>query len=502
MKLIFEKSIPGRDAYSLPTDLFQDIKIEDYLPEKHLDKDKKQLTEVSEVDVIRHFTKLSKFNYGVDDGLYPLGSCTMKYNPRINEKMAALNQFVYAHPLSSPEMVQGSLEIMYQLNLLLSEITAMNQYSMAPSSGAHGELTGNLIMRQYFIDHGEKRTKMLIPDSAHGTNPASAAMAGFEVIEIKSNENGTVDLNSLKNAMDEKTVGLMLTNPNTVGLYDKGIEDIEKIVHQKGGLLYYDGANLNASLGIIRPGDAGFDVVHLNLHKTFSTPHGGGGPGAGVIGVKDRLIPYLPTPIVDFNSTENKYFLKDIGKKSIGMVRSFWGNFAVLVKTYTWILSLGPEYLYQCSRTSIINANYVLAKLKKYYKPAYNQYCGHECTLTGREYKKYGIKTLQIAKRLMDYGYHPPTIYFPHFEPYAEETIMIEPPESEGKEILDNFIEVMIKISQEAKDNPDLLKSAPHNTPISQTDDAMAVKRPILTYDDELKLKDELNYQEKDIDYY
>jgi len=247
---------------------------------------------------------------------------------------------------------------------------------------------------------------------------------------------------------------------------------------------------------------SGFDIVHLNLHKTFSTPHGGGGPGAGVIGVKDRLTPYLPTPIVDFDSNEKKYFLKDIGKKSIGMVRSFWGNFSVLVKTYTWILSLGPEYLYQCSKTSIINANYILTKLKKYYKPAYDQYCGHECTLTGREYKKYDIKTLQIAKRLMDYGYHPPTIYFPHFEPYAEETIMIEPPESEGKEVLDDFIKVMIKISQEAKDNPDLLKSAPHNTPISQTDDAMAVKRPILTYDDELKLRNELNYQEKDIDYY
>ncbi|HKK83009.1 MAG TPA: aminomethyl-transferring glycine dehydrogenase subunit GcvPB, partial [Atribacterota bacterium] len=332
---------------------------------------------------------------------------------------------------------------------------------------------------------------MLIPDSAHGTNPASAAMAGFEVIEIKSNENGTVDLNSLKNAMDEQTVGLMLTNPNTVGLYDEGIEDIEKIVHKKGGLLYYDGANLNASLGIIRPGDAGFDVVHLNLHKTFSTPHGGGGPGAGVIGVKDRLIPYLPTPIVDFDSNEKKYFLKDTGKKSIGMVRSFWGNFSVLVKTFTWILSLGPENLYQCSRTSIINANYILAKLKKYYKPAYDQYCGHECTLTGREYKKYGIKTLNIAKRLMDYGIHPPTIYFPHFEPYAEETIMIEPPESDSKEVLDEFINIMIKISDEAKTNPEVLLSAPHVTPIGKTDDVLAVKKPILTYDDELNSKDQ-----------
>ncbi len=501
MKLIFEKSVPGRDGYSIPKDLFDDIKAEELLPDKYLEDNKKNLTEVSEVDVIRHFTKLSKFNYGVDDGLYPLGSCTMKYNPRINEKMSSLTNFIYAHPLSSLELVQGSLEIMYFLNQMLCEITAMDQYTMAPASGAHGELTGILIMRQYFLDHGEKRFKMLIPDSAHGTNPASAAMGGFEVVEIKSNQNGTVDLESLAYAMDEQTVGLMLTNPNTVGLYDEGIESIERIIHQKGGLLYYDGANLNASLGIIRPGDAGFDVVHLNLHKTFSTPHGGGGPGAGVIGVKKNLIPYLPTPLVDFDEETKKYIFKEAGAKSIGMIRSFWGNFSVLVKTLAWILSLGPEDLYQCSKTSIINANYVLAKLKRYFKPAYDRYCGHECTLTGREYKKYGIKTLHIAKRLMDYGFHPPTIYFPHFEPYAEETIMIEPPESEGKEILDHFIAVMIKIAKEVAENSDILKSAPHKTPISQADDALAVKRPILTYDDELELKDELNYQEKDIDF-
>jgi len=501
MKLIFEKSIPGRIGYSLPKDMFEDIKTEELLAEKYIDKNKKKLSEVSEVDVIRHFTKLSKFNYGVDDGLYPLGSCTMKYNPRINEKVSALNNFVYAHPLCSQELVQGSLEIMYRLNLLLCEITGMDQYTMAPASGAHGEFTGILIMRQYFLDRNEKRNKMLIPDSAHGTNPASAAMGGFEVIEIKSNENGTVDLNSLSQAMDEQTVGLMLTNPNTVGLYDEGIEEIERIIHKKGGLLYYDGANLNASLGIIRPGDAGFDLVHLNLHKTFSTPHGGGGPGSGVVGVKKELIPYLPSPYVDFDSKDKQYILKDIGEKSIGSIRSFWGNFPVLVKTLAWILSLGPKNIYLCSKISIINANYILKKLKIYFKPAYSRYCGHECTLTGREYKKYGIKTLHIAKRLMDYGYHPPTIYFPHFEPYAEETIMIEPPESEGKEILDNFIETMIKISKEAEENPELLLTAPHYTPVSQTDDALAVKRPILTYDYEKELKEVLNYKKKDINF-
>ncbi len=501
MKLIFEKSIPGRVGYSIPGDLFDDIKIDNILPAKLLDQEIKELCEVSEVDVIRHFTRLSKYNYGVDDGLYPLGSCTMKYNPRINEKMASLSRFTQAHPFAPVELVQGSLEIMFELNKLLCEITGMNQFTMAPASGAHGELTGILIMRKYFLDQGQKRHKMLIPDSAHGTNPASAAMGGFDVVEIKSNDQGTVNINALAQAMDEQTVGLMLTNPNTVGLYDEGIEKIEKIIHEKGGLLYYDGANLNASLGILRPGDTGFDVVHLNLHKTFSTPHGGGGPGAGVIGVKSNLTPYLPTPLVDFNSDTNKYFFKDAGPKSVGMIRSFWSNFSVLIKTISWILSLGPEGLYESSKASIINANYVLAKLKDYYKPAYDRLCGHECTLTGREYKKYGIKTLQIAKRLMDYGYHPPTIYFPHFEPYADETIMIEPPESEGKETLDNFIEVMIKVSQEAKEKPELLKSAPHATPISQTDDALAIKLAILTYDDELKLKEKLNYTEENINF-
>lgn len=501
MKLIFEKSFPGRIGFSLPDDLFDEIELKELIPTNYLELEKKQLTEVSEIDVIRHYTRLSKFNYGVDDGLYPLGSCTMKYNPRINEKMANLPNFIYAHPLSPISMIQGSLELMYQLNQLLCEITGMDQFTMAPASGAHGELTGILMIRKYFLDHNDSRNKILIPDSAHGTNPASAAMAEFEVVEIKSNQNGTVDLESLRKAMDEKTVGLMLTNPNTVGLYDEGIEFIEKIVHEKGGLLYYDGANLNASLGIIRPGDTGFDVVHLNLHKTFSSPHGGGGPGSGVVGVKNKLIPYLPTPLIDFDEDTGNFFFKEVGEKSIGMIRSFWGNFSVLVKTFSWILSLGHEGLYQCSKASIINANYVLAKLKDYYKPAYDRYCGHECTLTGKEYKEFGIKTLDIAKRLMDYGFHPPTIYFPHFEPYADETIMIEPPESEGKEILDEFIKAMITISNEAKNNPKILKSAPHNTPISRTDDAMAVRRPILTYDDELKLTNELNYHEKDINF-
>ena len=499
MKLIFEKSVRGRYGYSLPVDLFDEVNIKNCVPDYAAIDTKKVLSEVSEVEVIRHFTKLSKFNHGIDDGLYPLGSCTMKYNPKVNEKLASLDNFVYAHPLAPEETVQGCLEIMYDLNKLFCEITGVDQYTMAPAAGAHGELTGLLIMRKHFMDRDERRHKMLVPDSGHGTNPASCTMAGFKMVEVKSDEKGNVDIKQLNELMDEDTAGLMLTNPNTVGLYDDRIRDIEGIVHGRDGLLYYDGANLNASFGIVRPGDAGFDIVHLNLHKTFSTPHGGGGPGAGVIGVRKSLIPYLPTPIVTFDG--KKYHLSDVGGKSIGMIRAFWSNFSVLVKTYAWILSMGPDGLCNTSETSVINANYVLAKLKNYYRPAYDRYCGHECVLTGRDYKKYGVKTLDIAKRLMDYGFHPPTIYFPHFEPYAEETMMMEPPESESKEVLDEFINAMIKVSNEAKTNPGLLKDAPHNTPIRRTDDVLAARRPILNYDDELKLKDELKYRDEDIDF-
>jgi glycine dehydrogenase subunit 2 len=291
----------------------------------------------------------------------------------------------------------------------------------------------------------------------------------------------------------------MLTNPNTVGIFDDEIQEIEKVVHGKGGLLYYDGANLNASLGIMRPGDAGFDVVHLNLHKTFSTPHGGGGPGAGPIGVKEHLVPYLPSPVVTFDGS--KYHLSDAGQKSIGRVRGFWANFSVLIKAYTWILSMGAQGLRDAAEASVINANYVLAKLKDLYRPAYDRYCGHECVITGRDYRQYGISTMDIAKRLMDYGFHPPTIYFPHFEPYAEETMMIEPPESESKETLDRFIEAMRAISREAETNPDLLKTAPHITPVRRADEVLAARRPLLTYDDELKVRDELNYREEDIEF-
>ncbi len=477
MKLIYEKSVKGRIGFSIPEDSFDEISVD--IPEYAKPHKEYDLPEVSEPDVVRHFTKLSKLNYGVDDGLYPLGSCTMKYNPKINEKLANLDNFLYAHPFAPERYVQGSLQIMFELGELLNKITGMDKFSMMPAAGAHGELTGVLMIRKYFESKGKPRHKMIIPDSAHGTNPASSAMAGFRVVEVKSNERGGVDINELEKIMDEDTAGLMLTNPNTVGLFDENILKIADIVHSKGGLLYYDGANLNALLGIVRPGDAGFDILHLNLHKTFSTPHGGGGPGAGVVGAKKELIEFLPSPIVCKN--EKGYFF-EFPKNSIGRVRAFYGNFSVLVKAYAWILSMGPQGLRKTAETSIINANYVLAKLKDYYKPAYDRTCMHECVLTGREYKKYGVKTLDISKRLMDYGFHPPTIYFPHFEPYAEETIMIEPPESESKEALDSFIEAMIKISKEARTKPELLKEAPHSTPVGRLDEVKAVKNPKLHY--------------------
>ncbi len=479
MKLIYEKSVKGRVGFSLKEDNFPYKDVSSFIPNYAVSKEEKLLPEVSEVDVIRHFTKLSKLNYGLDDGMYPLGSCTMKYNPKINEKLASLDNFIYAHPFTDQKYVQGSLQIMYELSEMLSEITGMDKFSLMPAAGAHGELTGVLIIRKFFEDKGEKRSKMLIPDSAHGTNPASSAMAGFKVVEVPSNERGGIDIEKLNELMDEDTAGLMLTNPNTVGLFDENIEKIAEIVHSKGGLLYYDGANLNALLGIVRPGDTGFDVVHLNLHKTFSTPHGGGGPGAGAVGVKKELEEFLPSPIVGMSNS--KYFF-EYPIKSIGKVRAFYTNFPVIVKAYVWIMSLGSDGLREVAETSIINANYILRKLKKYYKPAYDRTCMHECVLTGREYKEFGVKTLDIAKRIMDYGFHPPTIYFPHFEPYAEETIMIEPTESESKETIDSFIETMIKISEEAKTNPELLKEAPHNTPVGRLDEVRAIKNPRLVF--------------------
>jgi len=398
----------------------------------------------------------------------------MKYNPKISEEIARREEFLYMHPLLPEDMVQGNLKILWELSEYLKEITGMDAFSLQPAAGAHGEYTGMRIIWEYFKDRGEERSEVIVPDSAHGTNPASSAMVGFKVIEIPS-KNGIVDPEELRKVVTDKTAAFMLTNPNTLGLFERDILKISKILKEKGALLYYDGANLNALLGIVRPGDMGFDIVHLNLHKTFSTPHGGGGPGAGPVGVKDFLKDYLPYPIVE---KEDERFTFKKPEKSIGRVRSFYGNFTVLLKAYIYIRLMGPEGLRKVSETAVLNANYIKEKLKKYYPPLVDTVYKHECVLSGKPYKKYGVKTFDIAKRLMDYGFHPPTVYFPHI---VEEALMIEPTETETKETIDEFIDAMIKISKEAKENPKILKESPHTTEISRPDEVKAVK--------EMKLK-------------
>jgi len=475
-KLIFELSNKGRKAYTLPKLDVEEKPLEDILPQQMMRKEEIELPEVSEVDIIRHYTLLSNKNYGVDTGFYPLGSCTMKYNPKINEDMASLVGFTALHPYQPVETVQGALKLMYELENMLSEITGMDKFSLQPAAGAHGELTGLMIIKAYHEHRNDKkRKKIIVPDSAHGTNPASATVAGFDVIEIKSNKEGAIDLAALKAVLNDEVAGLMLTNPSTLGLFEENIVEIARLVHEAGGLLYYDGANLNAIMGITRPGDMGFDVVHLNLHKTFSTPHGGGGPGAGPVGVKKELADFLPVPVIEFK--DGIYSLNYDRPLSIGKVRSFYGNFNVLIKAYSYILTMGAEGLKRASEMAVLNANYLKEKLKNHYKVAVDKVCMHEFVLAGLLEKVNDIRTLDVAKRLIDYGFHPPTIYFPLI---VDEAIMIEPTETESKETLDAFIEAMIKISEEAKENPQLLKEAPHNTPVRRVDEVLAARNPVL----------------------
>lgn len=477
-ELIFEISKVGRKAYSLPECDVPEISVSDILGSNYLRTESPELPEVSELDAVRHFTQISQRNHGVDSGFYPLGSCTMKYNPKVNEVVARFDGFSNIHPYQPGETVQGALELMYNMDRMLSEITGMDQFSLQPAAGAHGELTGLMLIKAYHKNRNDdKRNIIVVPDSAHGTNPASAAVAGFEVLEVKSNEKGLVDLESLKAAMSDKVAGFMLTNPNTLGLFDTNILEISKIVHEAGGLMYYDGANANAILGISRPGDMGFDVIHLNLHKTFSTPHGGGGPGAGPVGVKKELIPYLPVPIIV--NKDNEYFMDYDRPLSIGKVKSFYGNFGVVVRAYAYILSMGPDGLKQVAENAVLNANYIATKLKDVYHLPIDTICMHECVFSGDWQKKGGVSTLDIAKRLLDFGYHPPTIYFPLI---VSEALMIEPTECESKETLDEFINVMRQIADEAKNNPEIVKTAPHNTIISRLDEAMAARKPIVRY--------------------
>lgn len=478
ISLIFEKSIPGREAFSLPECDVPLKDINELYPAELLREKPANLPEVSEVDVIRHFTALSKRNHGVDSGFYPLGSCTMKYNPKINEDAAALPGFEKIHPYQDPKSVQGALELMYNMDVMLSEITGMDRVVLQPAAGAHGELAGLMIIKAYHEHRQDlKRKKIVIPDTAHGTNPASAAVAGFDVLEVKSAADGGVDLESLKNAMSDEVAGLMLTNPNTLGLFDRNIGLIADIVHQAGGLLYYDGANANAILGISRPGDMGFDVVHLNLHKTFSTPHGGGGPGSGPVGVKKQLIDFLPGPLVE--KGKDGFCLDHEGPLSIGRMKSFYGNFGIVVRAYAYILTMGAKGLREVSETAVLNANYIKAKLKAYYNLPYDTACMHEVVFSGQRQKELGVSTLDIAKRLLDFGYHPPTIYFPLI---VKECMMIEPTETESKETLDEFIASMVQIAGEAENDPGLVRGAPYSTAVARLDEAKAARNPVLSY--------------------
>lgn len=435
------------------------------------------LPQESELEVMRHYKSLSDKNFCVETGMYPLGSCTMKYNPKVNELMASLEGFTNLHPLAGDEDSQGALELMYKLQESLKVLTGMDYITLQPAAGAHGEFTGMLIIKKYFEKKGENRTKVIVPDSAHGTNPASASMAGFEIIEVKSNERGQVDISDLKRLIEEQgsqIAGIMMTNPNTVGIFEEQVLEISKLMHENGSLLYYDGANLNAVMGYSNPAIMGFDVCHINLHKTFSTPHGGGGPGAGPVGVVSKLKDYLPVPTVEFDG--EKYYRNYDLPNSIGKVRSFYGNFGVLVRAYTYILMMGND-LKHATEDAVLNANYLREKLKDVYDIAYDERCMHEFVICGEKQKEQGSSTLHIAKRLMDYKIHPPTVYFPLI---VHEAIMVEPTESEGKARLDNFVEVMRKIADEIRENPELVNSAPHSAPIKKVDETLAARKPDL----------------------
>lgn len=479
-KLIFEKSVSGRCGVAFPALDVPEKEISDLIPQDFLRKDAAELAEVSENEVVRHFTRLSQMNFGVDTGFYPLGSCTMKYNPKINEELARLPGFAKLHPYQPEETVQGALQLMYDSIVDLSQVAGMDFGTVQPSAGAHGELAGMMIIKAYHQNRGDtKRTKVIVPDSAHGTNPATAALCGFKIVEIKSLPNGEVDVEALKRVVDEETAGLMLTNPSTAGIFETQIQQIAEIVHDAGGLIYYDGANMNAIMGYVRPGDMGFDVIHFNLHKTFSTPHGGGGPGSGYVGVKDFLKPFLPKPVVSFDEANNRYFLDNDRPLSIGKVKGFYGNFGVVVKTYAYLKGLGGAGLKDASGSAVLNANYLMSLLKEHYHVAFDRTCMHEFIITPKKIKDTGVRTLDIAKRLLDYGYHPPTIYFPLI---VEEAMMIEPTETETKETLDGFAEALINIAKEARENPELVLEAPRDTIVGRLDEVLAARQPNLRY--------------------
>ena len=480
MKLIFEKSVPGRTGVLPgPSDVPTGVNIrEDRLREHRAD-----LPELSELDVVRHFTELSRRNFGVDTNFYPLGSCTMKYNPKVCERIANYPGFAHVHPLlpqlrRGGMLTQGALAILYDMDLFLREITGMAGFTMQPLAGAHGELTGMMIIAAYHRDKGNKKSIVLAPDSAHGTNPASAAIAGYRVVSIPSTDSGDMDLDALKRELSDEVAGIMLTSPSTFGLFDPHIKEICDLIHSVDGLAYYDGANLNAIVGKARPGDFGFDIVHLNLHKTFATPHGGGGPGAGPVGVKEKLLPYLPISIV-VKRNDGTFALEYDRPKSIGYIAPFYGNFGIIVRAYVYILMLGKEGLRHVAESAVLNANYIRQRLRDYYKPAVDRICKHECVFTTTDkMSDNGVHALDIAKALIDRGFHPPTVYFPIT---VHESIMIEPTETESKETLDAFIDAMIEIAGLAENDPATLKAAPVTTPVSRPDEVAAAKNLNIT---------------------
>ncbi|MCR5068157.1 MAG: aminomethyl-transferring glycine dehydrogenase subunit GcvPB [Erysipelotrichaceae bacterium] len=476
MKLLFERSREGRRQDLIPACDVGKYQFE----EKLLRSREPRLPQLSEVELDRHYSALGRQVHGVNDGPYPLGSCTMKYNPQIDEEAARLEGFTGIHPLQPLNDSQGALEVMYEAKKLLCEITGMADMTFQPAAGAHGEYTGLLLIRKYHLDHGDvSRTKIIVPDSAHGTNPASATMAGFEVVNIPSNERGGVDLEKLREAVGPDTAGLMLTNPNTLGLFDENILEITRIVHEAGGLCYYDGANMNAIMGRVRPGDMGFDCIHLNLHKTFATPHGGGGPGSGPVGCKSHLSAYLPAPIVE--KKDDRYVFVT-PEKTMGQVRSFYGNFLVVVKALTYILTLGREGIIEASGNAVLNANYLMEKLKKYYDVPYgDQKCMHEFVMCLQGLKnETGVSAMDIAKGSLDFGIHPPTMYFPLI---VHEALMLEPTETESRESLDEVIDIFVKLHQMAHEDPAYLNNAPHNCPISRPDEVQAARNPVLRYE-------------------
>jgi len=477
--LIFERSTPGRRAHGLPELDVPEVPLSTLLPTGMVRGTPPALPEVSELDVVRHYTHLSHRNFSIDEGFYPLGSCTMKYNPKLHEEVARLSGFARLHPYAPDDLAQGALRLLWELGEELSEISGMDTVTFQPAAGAHGEMTGLLLIRAYFEARGEhQRTSIIVPDSAHGTNPATAAMVGYKVLTVRTDPRGNVDLQQLKSLMDDTVAGVMLTNPNTLGLFEEQIDEVSEIIHRYGGQMYMDGANFNAILGVTRPGDQGFDVMHYNLHKTFTTPHGGGGPGAGAVGIKQHLAPYLPTPVV--SHADGRYFLDYDRPQSIGKVKAFWGNFGNLVRAYAYVRTLGAEGVRNVAEYAVLHANYVRARLKDTYNVKYDRICKHEFVADGtRQKARNGVTTRDIAKRVLDYGFHAPTVYFPLI---VEESIMIEPTETESLDTLEEFIAAMIAIDKEAAENPELVKTAPHTTVVRRLDEVRAARQPDLRW--------------------